>query len=68
MGVVCGLVDGTYYKDARDDPEGPSSGSVRVLRGGSWSTGRLNTGLPIRDGYTPGLRKFIIGFRVSRTP
>ena len=57
-----------YTKSPTDDPTGPSTGSFRVLRGGSWYTRRrvLPFGVPPRHG--PGLRNFVLGFRASLVP
>jgi len=61
--------DQNYYKNSpRNNPKGPSSGSYRVLRGGSWS------GVPnaIRASYrfdiNPSTRNYNYGFRLLRTP
>jgi uncharacterized protein (TIGR02996 family) len=57
--------DAHYYsRSERQDPQGPPSGSDRVLRGGSW----LNVGRGCRAAYrnhsTPDYRNVGIGFRV----
>jgi formylglycine-generating enzyme required for sulfatase activity len=54
-----------YSSSASEDPAGPSSGSSRVFRGGSWlsNDGRVRSSL--RTHYTPGtLNNGVIGFRV----
>jgi formylglycine-generating enzyme len=51
-----------------DDPPGPSSGSSRVLRGGSTS-GRPNLARSAnRNAHPPDSRFYFTGFRVLRTP
>ena len=53
-----------YLTGAQTNPEGPASGSYRVLRGGSWSTtGR--TCVLLAQHYTPELPLHRIGFRVG---
>jgi formylglycine-generating enzyme required for sulfatase activity len=47
------------------DPSGPASGSNRVLRGGSWSSGGTHLRSAKRDSSTPGHRGSHIGFRVG---
>lgn len=63
----------TYYSSfsgLATDPAGPSSGSARVIRGGSW----LNGALAIRAAYRvspsaiPSARGSYFGFRLLRTP
>jgi len=59
-----------YGKSLRDDPTGPATGSIRVLRGGSW----FNDAGLCRSAFRnfPDLRIAYLGFRVvvssSRTP
>ena len=59
-----------------DSYEGaPSNGSVwvsgecgrRVLRGGSGSSGPRNLRSASRNGFTTGIRDYVVGFRVART-
>jgi formylglycine-generating enzyme required for sulfatase activity len=47
------------------DPTGPASGSHRVFRGGSWSSGGANLRSAKRYHFTPGARDRILGFRVG---
>ena len=53
-----------YQKSAGNDPEGPSSGSHRVVRGGSWYCNPRGCRSAYRDDYPPGLRVNYIGFRL----
>ena len=50
-----------------DDPTGPASGNDRVLRGGSWGGGPLNSRSANRSRITPVYRSYNSGFRVART-
>jgi formylglycine-generating enzyme required for sulfatase activity len=59
----------TYYSTGPNvDPPGPTTGSFRVLRGGSW----VNTAIFARSAYrnsgTPSTRDSDVGFRLARTP
>lgn len=54
-----------YYKSPAKDPIGPSSGSSRVLRGGSWSRDAEYCRVAYRDYYGPGARSSYIGFRLA---
>ena len=47
------------------DPTGPSSGSVRVLRGGSWGSLARGCRSAVRDGSLPDSRHDYLGFRLA---
>lgn len=49
------------------DPTGPSSGTLRVLRGGSWSRSARNCRAANRDGHFPAFRFLNYGFRPARS-
>ena len=55
---------GDYSSNAQTNPKGPSSGSYRVLRGGSWN----HSGRYCRSAYRyyndPSYRSYSIGFRL----
>jgi formylglycine-generating enzyme required for sulfatase activity len=55
---------GAYPTGAVTDPTGPSSGSARVLRGGSWNFFARLCRSAYRDGRFPSFRDFFYGFRV----
>jgi len=57
---------GDYSSDSVTDPTGPSSGSYRVNRGGSWSHGAGSCRSADRGGLEPGRRGDDLGFRLSR--
>ena len=57
-----------YAKSPIDDPTGPDSGDVRVLRGGPGTAGRATFGLPSVSGTRRYTGRFSTGFRVARTP
>lgn len=61
--------DGNYYKNSPSrNPRGASSGSDRVLRGGSWVDGAGYCRVAYRFSIDPGSRDFSGGFRVVRLP
>jgi formylglycine-generating enzyme required for sulfatase activity len=61
--------DKDYYgKSPRRDPPGPSEGSLRVLRGGSWSRDGLSCRSADRSGREPADRDLDLGFRVALVP
>ena len=56
-----------YYKKSPDhNPEGPTNGSGRVLRGGSWFNLRRNCRAASRDASHPAGRFDRCGFRLAR--
>jgi len=55
---------GSYSSGTQVDPQGPSSGSGRVLRGGSWSNYAGNCRSANRRNDSPDSRYHDIGFRI----
>ena len=58
---------GNYPSGSVTDHEGPSSGSFRVYRGGSWSNDARNCRSAARHSNDPGSRSVSLGFRLLRT-
>nr|VFK56356.1 MAG: Formylglycine-generating enzyme, required for sulfatase activity, contains SUMF1/FGE domain [Candidatus Kentron sp. TUN]VFK62632.1 MAG: Formylglycine-generating enzyme, required for sulfatase activity, contains SUMF1/FGE domain [Candidatus Kentron sp. TUN] len=59
--------DSDYYANApRNNPQGPSSGALRVLRGGSWLTYSSFVRAAIREAHKSGNSRYIRGFRCVR--
>ena len=59
---------GDYRSYDTDNPTGASSGSYRVLRGGSWRSNAGNCRVSNRNGSSPGSRDDSDGFRVVCLP
>jgi len=57
-----------YSADAQTNPQGPSSGSVRVLRGGRWGNYSDFCRASYRSFFNPDNSNGSFGFRVARTP
>jgi len=57
---------GKYLSSAETDPKGPSSGSLRVFRGGAWKFGSGLSRSAYRDGYKPWVHVDYIGLRLVR--
>ena len=57
-----------YDSEATVDPHGPSSGNLRIVRGGSWICAADSCRCAYRSEYDPSYRCFDIGFRVVRLP
>jgi formylglycine-generating enzyme required for sulfatase activity len=56
---------GDYYgKSPRQNPQGPSTGSSRVNRGGSWNLNPAFVRAANRSRLTPGNRDDLLGFRL----
>lgn len=53
-----------YANSPQANPTGPSSGSYRVLRGGSWNGSARSCRVANRRGYTPSSRYSYSGFRL----
>jgi len=58
---------GDYPSGSQTNPTGPSSGSYRVLRGGSWYYYPQSCRVAFRDYVSPGDRYDDLGFRLART-
>ena len=58
---------GWYLSGAVSDPTGPSGGSNRVFRGGSWGSHARGCRSAFRDGIDPGYRISRLGLRLVRT-
>jgi formylglycine-generating enzyme required for sulfatase activity len=57
-----------YQSSPSTNPPGPSSGTERVLRGGSWLNNSLGCRSSTRGFDTPGIVNYDCGFRAARTP
>ena len=57
---------GSYSEEPQSDPSGPASGSIRVIRGGSWSNDAGSCRSAYRGSYGPGYRDHNLGFRLAR--
>ena len=58
--------DERYYANSpRENPQGPSAGKFRVLRGGAWCDNPTKCRSAFRNGNPPDTRSNSIGFRVA---
>lgn len=58
----------SYYSTSPgSDPRGPSSGTSRVDRGGSWDNGAAYCRVAYRNSNTPTITDVSIGFRIARS-
>ena len=58
--------DESYYRvSPADNPKGPSSGTNRVLRGGSWRSGEWYSRVSNRNADVPGYSYSTVGFRLA---
>ena len=59
--------DGGYYNNSpKNNPQGPGSGSYRVLRGGSWYYGGNSCRFANRINHNPEYSSSPYGFRFLR--
>lgn len=56
---------GDYQSSSQSDPQGPSSGSDRVYRGGGYYRDAVYCRVSYRIGFTPDYRSFYLGLRLS---
>ena len=68
VGEWCGDWYGRYSSSAQTNPTGPSSGSSRVLRGGSWYSYAGSCRVSDRGSHFPSYRNNRSGFRVVLVP
>ncbi len=59
--------DGDYPTSPVTNPSGASSGSERVVRGGSWFDYARDCSAAFHDGIRPGVRNCYVGFRLLRS-
>jgi formylglycine-generating enzyme required for sulfatase activity len=57
-----------YSSSPSTDPQGPATGELRVVRGGSWVTPPSMLTSSIRDNAYPDTVNINLGFRVARNP
>jgi formylglycine-generating enzyme required for sulfatase activity len=57
-----------YSVPSRNDPQGPAEGNERVFRGGSWDYQAQYCRSQYRNRYSPDFRRYLLGFRLARTP
>ena len=57
---------GDYSSSSQTNPKGPSSGSSRVRRGGSWVSNARICRVSYRSYDTPDYRDFILGLRLAQ--
>ena len=61
----CSDWGGSYSSSPQTDPEGPSKGSSRVVRGGRWYSIARNCRVAYRNGNTPDYRSNDYGLRLA---
>ena len=59
---------GDYSAGAQTNPQGPSSGSRRVLRGGSWNYNARSCRVSNRFNFDPGISNYFNGLRLVLVP
>jgi formylglycine-generating enzyme required for sulfatase activity len=59
---------GNYSSSSVTDPKGPSSGSLRVYRGGGWRSPARYCRAALRGSNSPGRRDVGLGFRLALSP
>lgn len=54
-----------YSDSSQNNPKGPKKGSIRILRGGCWSSGHGFCRVSRRSSSTPDIRDFDLGLRLA---
>ena len=57
---------GSYADRAADNPTGPTSGTVRIVRGGSWSDAAAGLRCAARSSLAPATSNTVVGLRCVR--
>jgi formylglycine-generating enzyme required for sulfatase activity len=57
---------GYYAVSPPNDPQGPVTGAMRVLRGGPWAFREDLQRVALRNAFYPSAVDYLIGFRCSR--
>ena len=66
---VSDYYDKSYYANSpAENPKGPSEGTAKVFRGGSWLYDAEDLRSANRNGYAPEFRSKNVGFRLVREP
>ena len=60
--------EGYYHISPKNNPQGPVSGTLLVLRGGSWDYGAGNCRVSYRSGYEPDAAIDYLGLRLCLIP
>ena len=59
---------GAYSSNSQTNPQGPSEGSNRVIRGGGWDSSARNCRVSIRSLDRADFRNYSLGFRLVLVP
>lgn len=54
-----------YFESPKDNPRGPSSGSLRIPRGGGWGNASECVRVSDRNGFAPDFSILFLGFRLA---
>jgi formylglycine-generating enzyme required for sulfatase activity len=68
VGEWCNDWYADYSSEYQVNPQGPETGSARIIRGGSWINNSTNTRCAIRSNSVPTARTNFVGFRCARYP
>ena len=63
-GATIGITVPSYSSSPKVNPTGPEPGTMRVMRGGDWSSAYLQHRVAFRDRWFPDESNFKWGFRL----